>query len=598
MELRILGPVEVRDGARRIELAGGKQRVLLAVLALHAGEVVSVDRLIDTLWGDAPPATAPKALQGLVSQLRRALGDGVLETRAPGYVLKLSPSELDAARFEELLADGHNGLAAGDPEAAVATLREALQLWRGPPLAEVAYEAWAQPEIRRLEELRLDALSARIDAELALGRHGSLVAELEELVARNPLDERFRSQLMLALYRSGRQVEALEVYRRGRQALVDELGVEPGPELQRLEQAILRHDEELATPPRAVHRAADGRPRRRISWRIAALVLAGAAVVAAVPAILLGGGDGPPVVVPDSLVRIDPETNEITDVVRVGPWPDRVVIAGRYVFVVVTDDDVVARLDPESGEVRSFATLRAPMGLAVEDDQTVWVGSNAEPEVVRVDVESLRTERHLTLPGIAAVWLAVGGGSLWVTPTPVLTGCPDPVETSRASLRSGQLEGRFQTGRCPISIAFGEGAAWVLNHGDSTVTRIDADDGRTEHYDVGHIAAAVAVGHGSVWVASDNENAVWRLSPQTGRPQAIIPVGTFPWELAVGSDAVWVTNDADGTVSRIDPATNTVVATIAVGFHPHGIAAGPDGVWVAVSRESVRSGVNRAHGHL
>ena len=246
MEFRILGPLEVEAAAGEIRLGGPKQRALLALLLLHANEVVPTARLIDLLWSDSPPADADKALQIHVSRLRSALGDlDVLRTRPGGYVLAVDAGGFDLFRFEELAAEGRRLLAQGDAAAARGALAAALELWRGAPLADVAGEPFAQPEIARLEELRLTAIESRVEADLMVGAHAQVVGELEALVAREPLRERLRGQLMLALYRCGRQAEALEAYRDARRALVDELGIEPGRALHELEQAILRQEETL-----------------------------------------------------------------------------------------------------------------------------------------------------------------------------------------------------------------------------------------------------------------------------------------------------------------------------------------------------------------
>jgi DNA-binding SARP family transcriptional activator len=251
MDFRLLGPLEVFEHDRQLTLGGVKQRSLLAILLLHANELVSSDRLIDQLWGAAPPRTAAKSVQVYVSRIRKLLGDGRLATRPPGYVLYVERSELDLARFEQLAGEARRAA----PERAARKLREALALWRGPALADLAYESFAQVEVARLEEMRLAVLEQRIEADLALGRHGELVGELEALVTRFPLRERLRCQLMLALYRSARQAEALEAYRAARRELSEELGLEPSEELKRLEQAILCQDPALnvpAGPPRPV----------------------------------------------------------------------------------------------------------------------------------------------------------------------------------------------------------------------------------------------------------------------------------------------------------------------------------------------------------
>jgi DNA-binding SARP family transcriptional activator/tetratricopeptide (TPR) repeat protein len=251
MEFRILGALEIcSDRGRKLELAG-KQRALLAVLLLHANEAVSTDRLIEALWGAEPPETAGKAVQVYISRLRKLLdpqGTPLLVTRSPGYALNLTGHELDLHRFERLRADAKQATADADPATAEAKLREALSLWRGPPLADFTFEPFARSEIARLEELYLATLEERIDALLALGRHADIVAELEPLVAEHPLRERLRAQLILAFYRARRQAEALEAYQAARRALVDELGIEPSRELQELERRILRQDPSLDLP--------------------------------------------------------------------------------------------------------------------------------------------------------------------------------------------------------------------------------------------------------------------------------------------------------------------------------------------------------------
>ena len=242
LEFRILGPLEVvANGDGVVPIAAQKQRALLALLLLHANEVVSTDRLVDGLWGSSPPKTATTSLQNTVSQLRKLLGADVLETKPPGYVLRVGDDQFDLSRFERLVAAARGA----DPGRRAALLRDALDLWRGDPLPELAFEPFADAEIRRLEELRLIVVEQRIEAELELGHHAELVPELERLVQRHPLRERLRGQLMLALYRAGRQADALVAYGDARRALVDELGIEPSPALQQLHAAILRQEARL-----------------------------------------------------------------------------------------------------------------------------------------------------------------------------------------------------------------------------------------------------------------------------------------------------------------------------------------------------------------
>ena len=249
MEFRVLGPLEVWDGGGEVSLGGRRPRALLALLLLHANEVVSAGRLIDELWGDESPEDAQGALRVNVSRLRKALPRDVLTTRAPGYVLRIQPEELDLHRFERLVDEGRSLLARGLASEASQRLRDALSLWRGPALAEFGYEGFAQAPIARLEEIKLVAIELRIHADLARGRHDELIGELEALVGEHPLRERFRLDLMTALYRSDRQADALHVYQEARRTLVDELGLEPSPSLQELERAILRQDPTLDVGP-------------------------------------------------------------------------------------------------------------------------------------------------------------------------------------------------------------------------------------------------------------------------------------------------------------------------------------------------------------
>jgi DNA-binding SARP family transcriptional activator len=252
MEFRILGPLEAWDQGREISLGGNKPRTLLAVLLLHANEVVPADRLIDELWGEDSPEDAAAALRVNVSRLRKALPEDVLKTRSSGYLIQVESDALDLSRFERLVDEGRSLLGRGLAAEASGRLREALSLWRGPALADFAYESFAQAAIARLDEIHVAAVELRIEADLALGRHDELVGELEALVAEHPFRERLRMDLMTALYRSGRQAEALGAYQEARRTLVDELGIEPSSALQELERAILRHDRALdvdATAP-------------------------------------------------------------------------------------------------------------------------------------------------------------------------------------------------------------------------------------------------------------------------------------------------------------------------------------------------------------
>jgi len=294
LAFRVLGPLEVTYGAVAVPIAGSRQRALLAYLLLHANRVVATDRLIDELFGDEAPDGALNSVHAGISRLRRQLTEeGVAEvpivTRPPGYFLELAPEQLDLNDFERLLEQGRRQLDAGAPDLSGDTIREALALWRGSPLADIANYPFAQAEASRPEGLRVTAVTERIEADLASGRHPELVGELESLVAAHPLDERLRGLLMLALYRSGRQADALELFRRTRELFVEELGIEPGPELRELQQAMLRQDTDLRLTP-VQRETAQPRPRRRV-WLPAAVVLV-LAVAGITAALLARDGSG------------------------------------------------------------------------------------------------------------------------------------------------------------------------------------------------------------------------------------------------------------------------------------------------------------------
>ena len=576
MQIRILGPLEVSEDGRVVGLGAGRQRALLALLALHSREIVATDRLIEELWGGSPPPTAQKALQNLVSQLRRSLGAAAIETVPPGYRLALEDADLDARRFERLAAEGHR-LLEEDPGRAGQTLREALALWRGRALVDFAYEDFAQREIARLDELRLAAIEDRIDADLALGRATELVSELEPLVSAHPLRERLRGQLMLALYRSGRQADALETFREGRTALRDELGLEPGAALRELEQAVLNQDPALGPPPK-LPRPVRGASRRRLVVALGVLgLLAGTLAVA----LAARGGDEAPPPMPNSLVKIDVETNEIVDVIPVGRTPGEVAVVGDYVVVSSEQDATLTRIDAGSRETTTSGTSGADMGLAAVGEKFAWVVSLQQDRVTRVNVESLQSIDGVRLtPDLALVFVAVGGGSLWITQF-------SPPAVLRYGLRTLQLERRYDFGafELPVEPAYGYGAAWVVLGASASVLRIDALTGRAATIPAGSRPSGPAVGFGSIWSASIDEGTLWRFDGVTGDARVVTDVGRAPFGVATGAGSVWAANNCDGTVKRFDPDTEEVVATIETGFFPKWMAVGQGHLWVTLLGE-------------
>lgn len=583
MNYRILGPLEVVDGDRQLALGGTRQRALLAILLLHANEVVSTDRLVLELWGEKPPESGPKALQVAVSQLRKSLqtssADGILVTRAPGYVLRVDDGELDRDRFERLVKDAQRE---PDPGKRADRLREALALWRGPALADLAYEDFAGPAIARLDEARLAALEERIDADLEAGRDAALVGELEELVARHPLRERLRGQLMVALYRSGRQAAALGVYQDARRTLVEELGVEPGPELQELQKAVLDHDPALggARKLRAPSVSEEASARRRRAGLLAGLGLF--LLAAAVAGFFLArGNDAAPVVIsPNSVAVLDPDSNDVLDALPVGNSPGPIDIQENAVWVINRNDGTISRIDAETREVvgaTGYDGGNSPSIAVQEDGGSAWVGTIDSTDVESVVVGGVGEVTTVnigdpTASGVAG--LALDGASLLVAD---LAGALVRVE-DYVTLR---ITGRVELPRRPVALTVGLGFAWVANEG-RTVSRVDLATERITEVEVGDRPTAVAFGEGSVWVTNGSDGTVSRLTPNSLSVAATIEVGRDPTAVAVGEGSVWVTNGLDGTVSRIDPATNEVVATIEVGHRPLGVAVGNGLVWVTV----------------
>jgi DNA-binding SARP family transcriptional activator/streptogramin lyase len=613
MEFRILGPLQVLADDRQIVLGAAQQREVLAILLLHRGEVVSVDRIVDELWGERPPNRATKTVQVYVSRLRKALGDGVLVTRGGGYALELNGASVDADRFSRLADAGRKALDNGDPEAASETLTAALDLWRGPPLADFAYEPFAQKEAARLEELRLVTLEDRAEADLALGQHVELAPELEALVREHPTRERLLEGLMLALYRSGRQVEALDAYRDARRMLDEKLGLEPGSRLQELEQSILTHDPAIAAPPGRGAAAVLRRHRRGGMF----IALGGALLLAvAVAAVALKTGSGetptPPRVLPNSLVRIDPDTLEATDVVPVGSAPDLVVAAGGFVWIThhilrdfgsdrVRDagDRTLKRVNPDTGQVETVGGGLAPCGLAPDPSGDVWVANcfasrGSDPNVVRVDAKTLDFEATYRVPegdvraGDAYYrGLAYGGGSLWVGG---LGERGKHATVIKLDPHSGEQRA---TGSEATALAWAEtsGDLWASNFNEGTLTRLDASTRAVEKVNVlGPFAAAahILVDGETVWVGDWDHPRVERLRAVGPRRRRLVelPVRNVTagvWNIAAGEGYIWATTPQDRALWRIDPKTNES-KRIPMPYPPTGVTANEGDVWVTVRK--------------
>ena len=552
MEFRLLGPVDALRDGRPVALGGAKPRALLALLLLHANELVSRDRLIDALWGDRPPGTAGHSLDVQASRLRKAFEpDELLVTRTGGYVLEVEPEQIDARRFERLLEEGRRANAAGDPSAALAALEAALGLWRGDALGDLAYEEFARAEADRLDELRLVATEERIDAELALGHHERLVPELEALVAKHPLRERVPAQLMLALYRSGRQAEALRVYSETRRRLVDELGIEPSPRLRDLEQAILNQDPALDLPrPPAQTR------RRRALVGAAALALAGVAVAAVVGLTHGGTESAQALAEPDSDVFVSATTG---DLVRASAVRDTVrVVYDKGALWSISARGDLTRLDPATGkEITTLGLGIKPAGLAVGEG-LVWVTDRNSPTLRRIDPSVNEAVEPFQLPmrGVETDLtgeVAVGAGSVWVG-----HGAFNPgAWVERLDAETGRLQHRFSILAGDVDhLAFGEGALWVASTPSGELRKIDP---RTNDIvfmrKLQDQLCCVATGGGYVWAASNPEGKVWKVTTN-GNVLGTIDLRSPVATLTYADDALWAALGDRGTVVRIDPTTD------------------------------------------
>jgi YVTN family beta-propeller protein len=589
MEFRILGPLEAWENGRPVALPGPKPRALLAVLLLRANRTVSAGELIDALWGERPPDTANKVLQTYVSQLRKALPGVKLETRLGGYELRIGPEALDLQRFDRLAAAGRSALEEGQPGEAAGRLRDALELWRGQALGELRGEISVVAELRRLEEMRLAALEDRIEADLRCGRSREVVPELEALVSEHPLRERLRGQLMLALYRSGRQADALRAYQEARRTLVDELGLEPVPELQRLEKDILVQDPALDAPALlpSVGQRTFARRRRLPVLAGAFVVLAGALAGGLYAS--LGSSAGGVTVPPNSVAAIDPHGNRVSGSLSVGVDPRAVTFGGGSVWVANVRDETLSRIDPASLQLQKTIALGDyPSDVAVGLGAT-WVVSGPLGQLVRVTLDGNDAGAGTPIPNCGPrASLAIGAGSLWV----VCDDAPDATRidprtraVDRFALRAGLLTSTSGAVVPHFSdTAFANGELWIVDRGRNQVVEIDPSTTQiVRQVSVGRDPAAIAAGFGAVWVANRQDDSVSRIQlGGLGGRVSELRVGRSPVDVVVDASGVWVAEAGDRAVSRIDPETSKVSTTIRLGNVPRRLAVGAGRIWVTV----------------
>ncbi len=589
VRFRVLGSLEVEVDGAAAELGGARQRTVLAVLLMHANEPVATDRLVGESWGESAPATATKTAQVYVSRLRGALGSETLTTTPGGYLLRVPQGALDTDELEELRARAREA----DPREAARLLRQGLALWRGPPYADLRYEEALQAEITRLEELRLTTLEERIEADLAAGEASQLVPELEALVREHPLRERLRGFLMLALYRSGRQVEALKTYRHSRQLLDRELGLEPGVELRDMERAILAHDPALDGPQRAMRQTA----RRRSGALLASGgVLLLAAALTAVLLVRDHSGETPPGAGAEALDR---QTGKLLATVSLGTTPSSVAVGTGAVWVLDADDTTISVIDPETRSLEGvFSTSSTPTDLAAGAG-ALWIGNafrklpfsqTSYPESVsRLDPETRVVVATIQLPRPPSVvrynaaspfpWLlehiAVTSDAVWVVGADLGVYRIDP--------RTNQRVGGRVKGVDAVGIAAGGGGVWVIEFGDARIAKIDPRTNTiTQRIPVASEGlSSIAVGARDLWAADPFGGLVWRIDPGLKLPRRIpLDVGVS-W-VAVGAGAVWATNELAGLVYRIDPSTNEA-HVVRRTDGPATVAVGEGAAWVSVA---------------
>jgi DNA-binding SARP family transcriptional activator/streptogramin lyase len=549
VEFRLLGPLEVVDGERQVALGGAKQRSVLALLLLARGRPVPTDMLIEKIWNGGAPETARKSVQGYVSALRDALGDDRIQTLERGYALRVDPEEVDADRLEAAVRAVANA-----PRAkAIERLRVTLGSIRGEPVEDLRQEPWAEREVAHLEELVLSALEKRVDADLELGEHRVLVPELEQLVSKHAYREHLREQLMLALYRAGRQADALDVYRRGAAQLRAELGLEPSRQLQALEQAILNHDPSLDAPRAPWARRAA--LQRRFGWKL--ITLAGVVIAAAATAAasLLASGSGVSYAsLKPGVVLLDMQNQRL-----IKEWP------GLY--------------------------FNYPW--AFTGDGHFWMASFNKPGT-EINPRTGEFLRQFFPPDGADLALPRNNG-IWFTTTSGLVQYDLRVhQASQEVARYRIVRGRHRFGL--TGIAYGGGSMWVASFEENEIVRVDPTTGTVQARIPVRLPGWLAYGYGGLWTTSDVDG-VERIDPATNTVAAIARVPDPIDEVRVGGGFAWATNAPKGVVYKIDPS-GQIVATYATGDGAHEPSFSDGKLWVSNADAGTLTSIDAASGAM
>ena len=605
VDVRLLGTVEVCADGIVPPLGGPKQRAVLADLALHAGQVVPTTQLIDDLWGEQPPASAKSTLESYISRLRQVLStsgpDGpLLVTRPAGYMLDGAPEHVDAWQFRDLAARGEGAAGRGDAVAAVEALTLALALWRGPALADIRAVPFAVPAGQALEDERLAAAEILVDMRLRLGHHRQLVPELEALIAGSPYRERFHAQLMLALYQSGRQADALAAFGRARDLLTGELGIEPGRELRELERAILlqapglepagdgmtgrdRHPgggvlspgrvpdpRVMATAEPPARQRVPRRPGRAWQWMAAAAAVSLAAV--SLP-LLLAAGPAHDTVLANGVGEVT-TGGSIVSSLALPASPGAAVWADGSVWVTSPEENLVYRIDPATASIIQTIAVGSGPGAITASGGDIWVADTLGGTVSRISATVNQVVQTIDV-GTDPTGIAAGDGSIWVADASAST-------LSVLSPASGQLAATIPLAAAPFGVALGAGSVWVTSPGTNSITRVDpASRQPGQQIAVGSGPTAITYGAGSVWVANGLDSTVSRVDPVTDTVAATIPVGDGPDAVAVAGGSVWAAGRLSSALTRIRVGSDTAAATIGVGGGPVALAADGGDVWVA-----------------
>jgi YVTN family beta-propeller protein len=575
MRFAVLGPLSVSMDSGTVSLGGRKQRTLLAVLLLHANAVVPRDNLLDALWAERRPPSASDSLDTYVYRLRKQLGSDRLLRERGGYRLRVDPGELDVDRFEELVANARCAADAGDHRHAGALLTKALGLWRGPAWTDQLDNPTVSADADRLEERRLNALESRLEAELSCGGGAELVSELEQLVGQHPLRERLLAALMLALYRAGRQTDALEVFQTARRRLLDELGLELGPELHELQRRILQHDRTLGAPRRFPATSGPGSRRRLAS--VGLLVLAAVVIVV----FLLGAGAGsrqPRIDAGTSgIVSVDASSDRVLTATSLTGAPGAVTAGYGSVWVADPTGQDVSRIDAATGDLVETIPVDGEPGSIVSGGGAIWVASTIDATVRRINPTADAVTQTVRLPGANPGGIAYGAGRLWVA---------DAAEDALFEIdpATGVRQRTLSLNVQPSALAVADGTVWIAGYNTATVEQLDPASGRVlARIHVGDGPAALVFDDGALWVANSIDATVSRIDPATQAVTATIPVTSGPTALTAAGGSVWVADQYAGAISRIDPADDRVAMSVAVSGAPTSLTVTGGRVWAGVS---------------